>query len=62
MTVRELIAELQKLNQDKGIWLVYDSFRASVPLPDKYASTSEAEYLSDEDTDVRRGDYLIIAG
>lgn len=62
MTVRELITELQGLDQDKGIWVVYDSFYASAPLPDKYASASEADYLSDEDTTVRKGDYLIIAG
>lgn len=62
MTVRELIAELQELDQDKGIWVVYDSFRASAPLPDKYASNAEAEYLSDEDINVRKGDYLILAG
>lgn len=34
MTVRELIEHLQTLDQDKGIWVCYDTFFWFPPVPD----------------------------
>ena len=37
MTVRELIEHLQTLDQDKGIWVRYDSYFWFSPVPDEVA-------------------------
>lgn len=57
MKVKELIEELKKLDQDKGIWVLYDGFREFPPLPN---------YLADDEYgnvgEVQIGDYIIDAG
>lgn len=62
--VKELIEELKKLDQEKGIWVVYDGYCAFPPLPDE-----EVDYGADEDDaerfselGMKKGDYLIVAG
>jgi len=63
MTVREFIAELQKLDQDKNIWQMYD--------PPCYCREVEVEHLVGdnkhyvelfESDGVKEGDYAIICG
>ena len=57
MKVKELIAELQKLEQERDIWVLYDTFDAQVP----YIEVAEER---DETSDgrVKTGDYIHIAG
>lgn len=57
MKVRELIEELQKLDQEKGIWVRYDSFDYFPPIPDETADEFDAE----NHADVKKGDYIIKA-
>jgi hypothetical protein len=57
-TVRELIAELQKLDQDKHIWQVYDFPYAYWSVEIDVADETHASELKD----VEVGDYLIICG
>ena len=61
MTVKELIEHLQTLDQDKGIWVCYDTFCWFPPVPEK-----ETADLIDEVNygkyGVKYGDYVIRAG
>ena len=61
MTVRELIEELEKLDQDKGIWVSYD-FPCDMfkPLPDEVANEYHVQYYGY--IGVKEGDYIISAG
>ena len=58
MTVRELIEHLQTLDQDKGVWVCYDTFCWFPPVPDDTAKM-DIEVYGDV---VKKGDYVIIAG
>lgn len=58
-TVRELIAELQKLDQDKPIWQIYDGFFA-YPAKVKVVDEHAAECASSDG--VKEGDYAFICG
>ena len=58
MTVKELIEHLQTLDQDKGIWVCYDTFCWFPPVPDDTA-TMTIEVYGDV---VKKGDYVIVAG
>ena len=57
MTVREYIAELQKLDQEKKIWVVYDN---------TYVWEPEAEIINEDKAEccskIKVGDYAIFAG
>ena len=59
MTVRELIEHLQTLDQDKGIWILYDSC-------DYYEPTEDDTVVDldkwDYEAGVRKGDYIITVG
>lgn len=60
MKVKELIEQLQKLDQEKGIWIIYDSFKAYKPeVDDEVKSESEAYFFCRYGEDVRVGDYII---
>lgn len=70
MKVKELIAELQKLDQEKGIWISYDGgnyddngFTNGIfnPIPDDRVKKSLAEYCKKNyyREEVNEGDYLI---
>lgn len=61
MKVKELIEQLQKLDQEKGIWIIYDSFLPVKPEVDKELMTEEdAKYYGRyEDEDIKAGDYTI---
>ena len=59
MKVKELIAELQKLDQERGIWVFYDGGCSIFPpTPDDRAEKSDV----DEFHGVKEGDYIIYAG
>ena len=58
MTVRELIEHLQTLDQDRGVWVCYDTFCWFPPVPDDTA-TMDIEVYGDV---VKKGDYVITAG
>ena len=59
MKVKELIAELQKLDQERGIWVFYDGGCSIFPpIPDDRAKKSD----EDEFYGVKEGDYIIYAG
>ena len=69
MKVKEVIAELQKLDQERDIWISYDGvnredevFCAGIfnPVPDDMVKIPLAEYCQKwYDEDVKAGDYLI---
>lgn len=60
MKVKELIEQLQKLDQEKGIWIIYDCFQPLKPKVDDVVKTEEdAEYYRRYDNDVKVGDYVI---
>ena len=57
MKVRELIEELQKLDQERNIWLVYDLYLAYEPFP---RTANEFEVgINNNDFVVEEGDYVI---
>lgn len=55
MKVKELIAELQKLDQERDIWVLYDTFFAQVP---EFEVAKELDETSDGR--VKTGDYIHI--
>ena len=55
MKVKELIAELQKLDQERDIWVLYDTFCAQVP---EFEVAKERDETSDGR--VKTGDYIHI--
>ena len=60
MKVKELIEQLQKLDQEKGIWIIYDSFQPIKPEVDEEVINEEdAEYYRRYEEDVKAGDYKI---
>ena len=64
MKVKELIEQLQKLDQEKGIWIIYDCYLPVKPKVDDVVRTEEdAEYYRSQnnDCDVKVGDYVITA-
>lgn len=58
MTVKELIQELQKLDQERGIWVFYDGGCSIFPpIPDERAEGPIGSKVG-----VKEGDYIINAG
>lgn len=57
MKVKELIAYLQKLDQERDIWVLYDTFDAQVPCIEVAEERDETS-----DGRVKAGDYIHIAG
>ena len=57
MKVKELIAELQKLDQERDIWVLYDTFDAQVPCIEVAEERDETS-----DGRVKAGDYVHFAG
>lgn len=58
MKVKEVIAELSKLDQEKEIWVIYDMYLPIKPIPDDVQNGQEryGEVLLND------GDYIITAG
>lgn len=62
MKVKEFIEQLQKLDQEKGIWIIYDSFQPLKPEVDDVVKTEEdVEYFRCYENDIKVGDYVITA-
>ena len=62
MKVREYIEELKKLDQEKGIWVCYDSFIILSPLADETAEGHFVDYLEKYyNVEIEEGDYIINA-
>lgn len=59
MKVKELIEELRKLDPDKGIWCIYDSYALIDLVPNTTADKEDAEFH--KDLGVQEGDYIINA-
>lgn len=59
MKVKEFIEHLQTLDQDKDIYVVYDSFLVFDP---EVSIADEDWDLDDKTFKYRKGDYLIQAG
>lgn len=72
MKVKELIAALQRLDQENGIWISYDGYNGDNyaftngifnPIPDDRVKKPLEECCKKYyDEGVREGDYLITAG
>ena len=62
MTVKDFIARLQELDQDKNIWQIYDMCEAWEPeITHIVDSNSEyADMLAEKG--VKEGDYAMLAG
>lgn len=60
MKVKELIEELSKLDPEKGIWCIYDSYALIDLVPSSTADEDDAEYFRGKG--VKEGDYIIYAG
>ena len=60
MKVKKLIEELSKLDQEKNIWVLYDSYYIFDPIPDDVADEEDVEQFKDDG--VKLGDYIISAG
>lgn len=59
MRVKELIEQLSKLDPEKGIWCIYDSYALIDLVPDTTATEEEAEQFKNEGMEI--GDYIINA-
>lgn len=63
MKVSEVIAELQKLDQDRNIWVEYDGFRIFPPIPDQELDKNGVEFYNcNSKVRAKEGDYIITAG
>ena len=60
MKVKELIEELSKLDPEKGIWCIYDSYALIDLVLSRMADEDDAEYFRSQG--VKEGDYIIHAG
>ena len=60
MTVKELIAELQKLDQDRGIWIIYDTSYIFKPKFDETVSAEEEDHYREDG--FKKGDYKMEVG
>lgn len=59
MKVKDLINELSKLDPEKGIWCVYDSYALIDLVPSRTADEDDAEYFRTQG--IQEGDYIINA-
>jgi len=62
MKVKELITQLQQLDQEKDIWVLYDRYTAFAPEVEVYGSDFRLDMVSDDiKNKVHDGDYVIDA-
>lgn len=61
-TVRELIAELQKLDQDRHIWQVYDFPFACTSASCEIVDERIAKAYREQGLNVQKGDYMFRCG
>ena len=62
MKVKELITQLQQLDREKDIWVLYDRYTAFAPEVEVYGSDLRLDMMSDDiKSKVQEGDYVIDA-
>lgn len=61
MTVAELIELLKTLDQERGIWIIYD-YPCSAFAPDEFSEADKDVAKVFEDEGVKEGDYVLYAG
>lgn len=59
MTVKELIEQLQKLDQERNIWVRYDGIYFYEPVVYEEDNVKEWEAEEYEAQDIQEGDYTI---
>lgn len=59
MKVKEFIEHLQKLDQERNIWVRYDGIYFYEPVVDEEDNVSEWEAEEYEAQDIQEGDYTI---
>jgi len=59
MKVKDLIAELRKLDQEKGIWCIYDGFALVNLVPEGEVDEYDVRNFKNEGMEL--GDYVINA-
>lgn len=59
MKVKELIENLSKLDQEKGIWIVYDAYYPMEPGVDGFVREEDIDTYKEYDKDINVGDYVI---
>ena len=57
-TVKQFIEELQKLDQNKPIWVYYDSYYAFEP---EVKVSDGTDYTSENSEIINKDDYIIVA-
>lgn len=59
MKVKELIEQLQKLDQERNIWVRYDGIYFYEPVVDEEDNVTEWEENEYLEHDIQKGDYTI---
>ena len=63
MTVRELIEQLQTLDPERNVWIIYDTFMAYEPNFSETITEVDAMYFSRNCTaQMQKGDYKMEVG
>lgn len=59
MKVKELIKELNKLDPERNIWIIYDGYYPMEPDIDSYVSEEDIDRYKEYDKDVEVSDYCM---
>ena len=59
MKLKDYVAYLQKLDQERNIFVIYDGNEVLSPMPDKTADEEDAKQFADKG--VKEGDFIISA-
>lgn len=59
MKVKELIENLLKLDQEKGIWIIYDAYYPMEPNVDSHVLEEDIDRYKEYNENIEIGDYCI---
>lgn len=59
MKVKELIDELNKLDPEKGIWIIYDGYYPMEPDVDSYVLEEDIDRYKEYNEDIKVSDYCM---
>lgn len=59
MKVKELIKELNKLDPERNIWIIYDGYYPMEPDIDSYVSEEDVDRYKEHNKDVEISDYCM---
>jgi hypothetical protein len=59
MKVKELIKELNKLDPERNIWIIYDGFYPMEPDIDSYVSEEDVDRYKEYDENIEIDDYCM---